>query len=120
MKARICAALSLLLALAAADAAQAHAKLLSAAPPINGLAKAPLQNLDLTFSEEISGKLSGVVVKGADGRPIPLATMTEDDGKGLMVMLKQPLKPGVYSIGWRAVASDDGHRTEGTYTVTVQ
>lgn len=29
-------------------------------------------------------------------------------------MLKQPLKSGAYTIGWHAVASDDGHRTAGS------
>jgi hypothetical protein len=111
--------LGLALALAAAAEAQAHARLVSADPPINGVAKAPPQNLDLLFSEKISEKLSGAVVKDPSGKVIPAITMTEKAEKGLMVMMRQPLKPGVYSVSWHAVASDDGHRTEGTYTFKV-
>jgi hypothetical protein len=112
-------ALGFALALAASAQAQAHAKLVSADPPVGGVAKAQPQNLDLLFSEKISEKLSGASVKDAGGKAIPAMTMTEKAGAGLMVMLKQPLKPGVYSVTWHAVASDDGHRTEGTYSFTV-
>lgn len=120
MKALFGLTLAVAVAFAATEAAEAHAKLVSADPPANGVAKAAPQNLDLLFSEEISGKLSGAVVKGADGKPIPVTTMTEKDGKGLMVMMKAPLNPGAYSVDWHAVASDDGHRTSGTYSFTVQ
>ena len=112
-------ALGLSLAAGLALSAQAHAKLVSADPPINGQTKAAPQNLDLLFSEEISEKLSGATVKGADGKAIPVTTMTEAKSKGLMVMMKTPLKPGAYTVDWHAVASDDGHKTKGTYSFTV-
>jgi methionine-rich copper-binding protein CopC len=119
MKTYATLALGLALSLTAAAAAEAHAKLVKADPPANGAAKAP-QSIDLTFSEKISGNLSGAVVKGADGKPIAGSAMTDNGGKGLMVMLKQPLKPGAYSVAWHAVASDDGHRTTGAYTFTAR
>lgn len=114
------AVLAAAVGLCLAGAANAHAKLVSADPPADSVAKIAPQNLDLLFSEVISEKLSRATVKGADGKAIPAATMTEQAGKGLMVMLKAPLKPGVYSVDWRVVASDDGHRTTGTYTFTVR
>lgn len=109
---------ALLLSLAAGGAAFAHAKLVSANPPINGVAVRAPQNLDLLFSEEISGKLSGAMVTGAAG-PVSITTKTEKNGRGLMVMMKSPLPTGVYTIGWHVVASDDGHKTQGTYKITV-
>jgi len=120
MKTIISMAVGIALVLAAATQAQAHAKLVSAEPSAGGVAKTPPQNLDLLFSEKISEKLSGAAVKDKGGKVIPAITMTEKAGKGLMVMLKQPLKPGLYSVTWHAVASDDGHRTEGTYVFTVK
>ena len=120
MKTLAAVAVGLSLALAVAGAASAHAKLVSADPAADGVAKTAPQNLDLLFSEEISEKLSGATVKGADGKAVPAATMTEKAGKGLMVMMKAPLKPGAYSVEWHAVASDDGHKTTGTYKFTVQ
>lgn len=112
-------AFGLVLALAAGAEAEAHARLVSADPPIGGVAKAPPQNLDLMFSEKISEKLSGATVKDAGGAAIPSVSMTENQGKGLMVMMRKPLKPGSYSVDWHAVASDDGHRTAGTYSFKV-
>lgn len=111
--------LGLILTLAASHAAFAHAKLVSANPPVDGAAATPPQTLDLLFSEEISGKLSGATVKGADGKAIPVTTITEKAGKGLMVMMRAPLKPGAYTVDWHAVASDDGHKTTGAYRFRV-
>jgi len=75
----------------------------------------------LIFSEEISIKLSGAAVTVSDG---PIATapaaVVAGDPKALAVALKAPLKPGVYKVRWHAVASDDGHRTQGTYSFTVK
>ncbi len=113
-------AAGLALALAAAGAAGAHAKLVSADPPIDGAAKAPPSNVELMFSEEISAKLSGATVKTAAGKAVSASSMTDKAGKGLMLMMKAPLKPGAYTVAWHAVASDDGHRTQGTYKFTVQ
>jgi copper resistance protein C len=107
------------LGLALGANAFAHAKLMKADPPANGTAHPPAQTLALAFSEEISAKLSSVTVKSANATPIPAATMLDKAGKGFMVMLKQPLRPGVYTVEWRAVASDDGHTTSGTYSFTV-
>ena len=112
------AALGAILALGLTVAAEAHAKLVKSDPPAGGVAK-DRKTLDLTFNEVISAKLSGAVVKDAAGKPLAATTMAGQGNKGLMVMLKQPLKPGAYKISWRAVASDDGHRTEGSFAFRV-
>lgn len=113
-------AASLILALGASTAALAHAKLVSSTPAANGAAPAGGRSLDLMFSEEISSKLSGATVKGSDGKNIPSSAMTMKGGKGMMVMLKQPMVPGAYTVDWHAVASDDGHKATGTYTFTAK
>ena len=52
--------------------------------------------------------------------PEPSTAMADQENKGLMVMPKEPLKPGDYKLDWHAVASDDGHRTAGTLNFTVK
>jgi methionine-rich copper-binding protein CopC len=113
-------AFGLALTFVGTEVAQAHAKLLSANPPINGAVNVSLHQLDLKFSEAISGALSGVDVKGDHGSPVAAQTMLDSQGKGLMVMFRQPLPVGVYTVDWHAVATDDGHRTVGTYKFTVK
>jgi copper resistance protein C len=112
--------LGLGLAVIAGAAAEAHAKLVSAEPAVNGVAAAPPKSVALHFSEAISGKLSGATVKPASGAALPAASTTDKSGKSLMLMLKAPLKSGAYTVAWHAVASDDGHRTTGTYRFTVK
>lgn len=112
--------LALALALAPWAAAEAHAKLVSSNPAA-GATVAPTSNIALHFSEAISDKLSGAAVSDAANAKTPTSAMLEPKNpKTLMVMLAQPLKPGVYTVAWHAVASDDGHRTQGAFTFTVK
>jgi len=109
----LAAVLALTLALGFAAEASAHAKLVKSDPAANGEAK-DKKTIELTFSEEISGKLSGVVVKDSAGKTVASTSMVDQNGKGMMVMLKEPLKAGDYKADWHAVASDDGHKTTGS------
>lgn len=113
------AVLALTLALGATAAAEAHAKLVKSDPPAGGEPK-DKSNLELTFSEEISGKLSGATVMDSAGKKVVSTSMADQGNKGLMVMMKAPLAPGDYKVDWHAVASDDGHRTTGTVPFTVK
>lgn len=119
MKTISAAALALTLGLGTASVALAHAKLVKSDPPAGGEAK-DKSNIELTFSEAISGKLSGAEVKDSAGAKVASTSMADQNNKGLMVMTKAPLKPGAYTLDWRAVASDDGHRTTGTLAFTVK
>jgi methionine-rich copper-binding protein CopC len=113
------AALALTFALGFAAEASAHAKLVKSDPAEKGQ-PTDKKNLELTFSEAISGKLSGAELKDAKGAKVATTSMVDQDNKGLMVMAKEPLKPGDYKLAWHAVASDDGHRTTGTVTFSVK
>lgn len=119
MKAPLALTFGMSVALLTNGTAQAHAKLVSADPSMGGVAHAAPHTLDLRFSEEISGKLSGATVKGPDGKLTAVSVGVGKDGKSMTVTPKQPLKRGVYSVAWHAVASDDGHRTAGAYKFTV-
>jgi methionine-rich copper-binding protein CopC len=113
MKTFLAGAVALSLAFGLAAEASAHAKLVKSDPPAGGAAK-DNKTVELTFNEEISGKLSGAVVKDSAGKTVPSSAMVDQNGKGLMVMMKDPLKAGAYKVDWHAVASDDGHRTTGS------
>ena len=113
------AALALSLAFGLAAEASAHAKLVKSDPAQNGQST-DKKNMELTFSEEISGKLSGAVLTDAKGAKVATTAMADQGNKGLMVMAKEPLKPGEYKLAWHAVASDDGHRTTGTVNFSVK
>jgi methionine-rich copper-binding protein CopC len=119
MKTFASAALALTLAFGVAAEASAHAKLVKSDPAEKGQLS-DKKNLELTFSEEISGKLSGAELKDAAGAKVATTAMVDQHDKGLMVMAKEPLKPGEYKLAWHAVASDDGHRTTGTVTFSVK
>lgn len=112
MKTVTASILTLALALGGVGGAFAHAKLIKSDPAANGEVK-DKKTLELTFNEQISGKLSGAVVKDAAGKTVASSSMVDQNGKGLMVMMKEPLKAGEYKLDWHAVASDDGHKTTG-------
>ena len=109
--------LALALAAGMAGAANAHAKLLKA-DPAKDATSASTNMAHLTFNESISGKLSGAKVTDAAGKIVPQSAMA--DGKTLMLTFKTALPAGTYKVDWHAVASDDGHRTDGTYSFSVK
>ncbi len=113
------AALAATLALGFAAEASAHAKLVKSDPAEKGQ-PSDKKSFELTFSEEISGKLSGAALTDASGAKVATTSMVDQHDKGLMVMAKEPLKPGDYKLAWHAVASDDGHRTTGTVAFSVK
>ena len=115
----VTAALALSLAFGFAAEASAHAKLVKSDPAEKGQ-PTDAKNLELTFNEEISGKLSGAELKDAKGAKVATTSMVDQKGKGLMVMTKEPLKAGDYKLAWHAVASDDGHRTTGALNFSVK
>lgn len=113
-------ALGLALAGAVSGAALAHAKLVSADPKVGGVAGGQPGNIDLSFSETVSAKLTKAVVADASGKTVASSSMLDKTGKTLMVMFKTPLKAGGYKVTWRAVSSDDGHPSKGAYSFTVK
>lgn len=113
------ATLALTAAAGFAVQASAHAKLVKSDPPQNGQ-PSDKTDLELTFSETLSDKLSGAEVVDASGKAVSASSMLDQDNKGLMIMLANPLKPGAYKINWHAVSSGDGHRTTGAVPFTVK
>ena len=109
-----------LFALGLAGPAFAHAHLKSAVPAVDGTVAAAPSELDLSFSEAINLKLSGVKVTGPDGGAVATTgAMLMNADTTLMVTLPAGLKPGSYKVDWHALARD-GHATHGSYGFTVK
>ena len=103
---------------AAATQAEAHARLVSATP-IAESTVAPTRIITLRFSEELAPKFSGAELMQATGSMTP-ATSTVKDGKVIELTTQAPLQHGSYMVMWHAVASDDGHKTKGSFNFTVR
>lgn len=103
---------------ALASPAFAHAHLKAAVPAAGSKGATPSE-LDLTFTEALNLKFSGVKVSGPDKIPVSLGdAMLMNKNTTLMVPVAGPLLPGTYTVEWHAL-SDDGHKTNGSYTFTV-
>lgn len=106
------------LSLACADAAQAHPKLLSAAPAAGQPAVAA-KEIRITFSEPLIARFSGVTVKGPRGAVATKPSILDAaNSKVLVTPLAAALSPGRYEVAWRAVSTDT-HRVTGHYAFTV-
>lgn len=105
--------------LAITGQAFAHAHLATSVPADKSAVAAPSE-LDLTFTEALNLKFSGISVTGPDKQAVKLGTGALMDGdKMLMVPVNGTLTPGTYTVEWHAL-SVDGHKTNGTYAFTVK
>ncbi|MFJ6324931.1 MULTISPECIES: copper homeostasis periplasmic binding protein CopC [unclassified Rhizobium] len=105
--------------LALAGQALAHAHLKTSAPAADSAVKQAPSELDLTFTESLNLKFSGVTVTGPDKKAVKTGTSSlMDADKTLMVPVSDKLAPGKYTVDWH-VLSTDGHKTNGTYTFTI-
>ena len=98
----------------------AHAHLKSATPaPGDAIAAAPSE-LDLTFSEDLNLKFSGVTVTGPGDAAVATGAATLTNGNAtLSVPLQARLGAGSYTVRWHALSAD-GHKTHGRYSFTIK
>ncbi|TXI11153.1 MAG: copper homeostasis periplasmic binding protein CopC [Rhizobium sp.] len=107
------------ISIALAGQAMAHAHLKSAVPAADSTVKAVPSELDLTFSEGLNLKFSGIKVTGPDKKAIKTGeAMLMDKDATLMVPVTDKLAPGKYTVEWHAL-STDGHKTNGSYSFTI-
>ncbi|WP_184468009.1 copper homeostasis periplasmic binding protein CopC [Rhizobium esperanzae] len=113
------ASIALILTAATASQALAHAHLKTSSPAEKASVVSPGE-LDLTFTEELDLKFSGVKLTDLGKKDIELGEAgLKDDGKVLTVPVSATLAPGDYTVDWH-VLSTDGHKTSGSYTFTVK
>ncbi|HMD58312.1 MAG TPA: copper homeostasis periplasmic binding protein CopC [Steroidobacteraceae bacterium] len=100
--------------------AQAHAQLVLATPAAGATLDVAPSQIQLVLSEALDRHFSGLELFDKDGRNIETAPVDTANPQALAVLLKVKLPPGQYRVAWHAVASDDGHRTQGSYTFKVR
>lgn len=98
---------------------QAHARLISSEPAAGATLLAP-KVIRLEFSEAIARAFSSFTLTRADSSTVALKAVTSQDSKALVAMPAIALGPGVYTVSWTAVSSDDGHKTSGHFNFTVR
>ena len=99
--------------------AQAHAKLVTANPAPNATVAAP-KTIHLEFSEELAKRFSTFKLTDPDGKPLATVVVDSKDAKAMEGMPNATLAPGIYTVSWTAVSTDDGHKTTGSYRFTVK
>ena len=102
-------------------AALAHALLQKADPPVGGTVTASPSEIRIDFSEGVEPAFSGITLAMSDGAAMPVGKATVDPQNQAVMVVKvgKKLAPGTYKVDWHAVAVDT-HRTEGSFTFTVQ
>lgn len=113
-------ALALFALLIGTGDAGAHAELVRAEPPIDGLVLAPPSQVTLTFSEEIAPNAS-LEILDAEGRAFGTSSLpvgANGNERQLIVNIGS-LDPGTYTVTWSAESKVDGHRLDGTYAFRV-
>lgn len=103
--------------------ALAHADLDRADPTADAvLTTAPTQ-VQLWFTQELFRRagMNTIEVYAADGsrQDQGEAAINDDDRTLLTVALQPDLRPGVYTVRWQALSSEDGHDSAGEFTFTI-
>ncbi|WP_349956264.1 copper homeostasis periplasmic binding protein CopC [Rhizobium sp. ZPR3] len=105
--------------IALAGQAVAHAHLKTSTPAADSIVKQAPSVLDLSFTESLNLKFSGATVIGPEKKTIKTGSATlADSDKTLTIPVSDKLAPGKYTVKWR-VLSNDGHKTNGSYSFTV-
>ena len=108
--------LSLLTALLAANAAQAHAMLDRADPRVGSTVATAPREVTLTFTQKLEPAFSTVTVTDPNGVNVA-AGKAQVSGNTMRVGLKAA-GPGTYRVRWR-VLSVDTHSTQGSFSFQV-
>jgi methionine-rich copper-binding protein CopC len=109
-----------LLAVAAAGAAEAHARLVKADPKVGSTVAASPARLWLRFNEVPRLPGTGVQVTGPGGAEVKLGPLAKDtaDVRAIVAPVPERLAPGRYNVRWKAL-SPDAHHTEGDFSFIV-
>ena len=108
------------LSLAAAGAAEAHARLITAMPKAGTTVAAP-KALKLTYSESIDLSGSNVRVSGPNGAAVATGALTLDPNNKRIVNVSFTTAPtaGSYKVKW-TMKTVDGHTTDGDFGFKVK
>lgn len=101
-------------------AAFAHAYLRASEPTNEAALQTAPREVAIEFTEAVAPRLSGIAVEDGAGARVDRGDLHPEGQEGTRLGIGlPPLKPGVYTVHWHAVAADDGHKTAGSFRFTV-
>lgn len=104
----------------AAGPAFAHAHLKSANPADKAIVSTSPMVLTLDFTEGLNLAFSGANLQDASGSLVQQGKAQLSNGdETLTIPLQSALRPGDYTVKWH-VLSVDGHKSDGSYSFTVE
>ena len=104
---------------ACASSTFAHAFVDHASPAVGSTVHAPLAEVKIWFTEKLVLPFSDLRVLDASAKEVDKHDKHLDpENGGLFIVSVPSLKPGKYTVSWRAT-SVDTHVTNGTYTFEV-
>ena len=111
--------IALFCCLAGISAARAHAFLDHADPRVGSTVKVSPREVKIWFTEKLILPFSDLKVLDASGKEVQKNDRHLDPSNGeLLIVSVPPLKPGKYTVSWRATAVDT-HVTKGTFSFEV-
>ncbi|WP_326555389.1 copper resistance CopC/CopD family protein [Micromonospora sp. NBC_01813] len=108
--------LGVLLALAVAGPAAAHATLLTNDPADGGLLTEAPQTVTLTFNEPVQVRPDGIQVLDAAGTPIETTARSVDST--VLIALPAEMADGTYVVSWRVISADS-HPVAGGFSFAI-
>jgi copper transport protein len=113
-------AANLILALALAAPAFAHAEPVRVTPEVNAALDRPPPQIELFFNLALEPAFSSIRVVDANGMQVDVGDSRVDpsDPTRLTVSLRA-VPGGVYTAAWQALSAVDGHLTTGTFSFAV-
>ena len=106
---------ALLVALAHAPAARAHASLVKAEPPDGAMIPSPPSALKLTFNEPVSPLVIRLI--GPSGAPIALRDVGAENAT-VVIPVPPGLAAGTHVLSWRVISAD-GHPVGGAIMFSI-
>jgi copper transport protein len=100
-------------------AAEAHALLERAEPPVNAQLREPPSVLTLYFTEPLERRFSTARVVDQTGARVEEAVEFDEADDALMRVRLKTLSPGYVTVFWETVSAVDGHRISGSYPLTI-
>jgi len=104
------------LLVAFASIAAAHTPLTASVPAAKGTVAAPVKEIVLEFGGDV--RLTAVVLTDAQGSNKKVAAIPAAVAKKFTLAVEEDLKPGAYTVNWRAVGADT-HVVSGDFRFTV-
>ena len=102
--------------LAIVSTAAAHTPLTATVPAAKATVSAPIKEVVLEFGGDV--RLTAFVLTDAEGGNKKVAAVPPAVAKKFALAVEEDLKPGTYTVNWRAVGSDT-HVVSGDFRFTV-